>query len=208
MTINGMVRVRNIDLLQSIPKDMYVVMYILEHVKLKSYIDLFNRNDFTQLLLTGSSLYSDYSNSTNGFGVNQVGTITGGLYVNSVQPIAKQYYRLLKKKVIRLRYAGTLNTPGGQAVTMSTSIANAHDYMYKFSYDISKHLPATLKYPENGNLNVNPTITPPTVQTGLWDPTNSAPFMCFGCYNPDGNTETGQTQFELQYVTSLHYKDL
>lgn len=159
--------------------DLFAVIFVLEHVTFKSYTSLIAGNDFTTLLKTGQ-------NTTSAF---------AGEVWQSQMPVADQYYRLLKKKVVRLRFAGI--APSGAPGATDVSIANSHDYLAKFSLGLSKkHLPV-MKYPEN-----------PTT-TGANDPLNTAPFFAMGYYWADGSTSlVNVVNIEQQYVSCLRYKDM
>jgi len=190
LRIDGLLKVSLANLSGPFPTDIYAVCYVLTHKVFKSYQALIGSpavppatgfvggNDFTQLLKNGE-------NSTTNF---------SGNWWAAHQPVADQYYTVLAKKIVRLRYAG-LYTSGGQSV----SIANSHDYQANWSVTLNKSkLPAHLKYPEGA-------------ATGTYAnaPTNFAPFMCVGYYNADGtNTATPQAVLESTYVTKLTYKDM
>lgn len=192
LRISGVVKISSTILSAAPPPpcDVYAVLYVLTHKVYKSYEALLGSpavppaagfvggNNFNQLLKNGENLTTNFS----------------GNFWAAHQPIADQYYTVLAKKVIRLRWAG-LYTSGGQSV----SIANAHDFQANWTLNINKrHLPAHLKYPES------------TV-TGAFNnaPQNFAPFLCVGYYNADGtNTATPQVQIELSYVSVLNYKDM
>jgi len=190
LRINGLVKVSLTNLTTPAPTDVYAVVYVLTHKVYKSYeallgspavppaVGFVGGNNFNQLLKNGE-------NATTNF--------TGNWWA-ARQPVADQYYNVIAKKIIRLRFAG-LYTSGGQSV----SIANSHDYQANWTVTLNKrHLPAHLKYPES------------TV-TGAFNnaPQNFAPFMCVGYYNADGtNTATPQAIIESTYVTTLNYKDM
>lgn len=192
LRITGIVKIANSILTAAPPPpaDVYAVVYVLTHKVYKSYEALLGSpavppatgfvggNNFTQLLKNGE---------------NTTTTFTGNWWA-ARQPIADQYYNVLAKKVIRLRWAG-LYTSGGQSV----SIANAHDFQANWTVNLNKrHLPAHLKYPEAS-------------VTGAFNnaPQNFAPFMVVGYYNADGtNTSTAQVQIETTYVSTLNYKDM
>lgn len=167
-------------LLGQIPEELFAVIYVVDHVFIKQYTQLITGNDFNNLLQTGQSSTQEFA----------------GDYVSATMPLAKQYYRLIKKKVIPLRYAGA---QGSGTVTGAYSVANAHNYRANFSFSLTeKHLPAALKYPETG---INPIA-------GQDDPNNYAPFMCVGYYAMNGETTTTpQAYIQTQYVTQLTYKD-
>lgn len=190
LRISGLVKVSLTNLTTPAPTDVYAVVYVLTHKVYKSYEALLGSpavppatgfvggNNFSQLLKNGE-------NATINF--------TGNWWA-ARQPVADQYYNVIAKKIIRLRFAG-LYTSGGQSV----SIANSHDYQANWSVTLNKrHLPAHLKYPES------------TV-TGAFNnaPQNFAPFMCVGYYNADGtNTASPQAIIESTYVSTLNYKDI
>jgi len=160
-----------------VPTDLFVVIYVLEHVIYKDYTSLITGNNFSQLLTNGQ-------NNTQAF----VGSIW-----QSQLGVANQFYRLLKKKVVRLRYAGI-----DPAVGQGASIANSHDYQAKFSFTLTqKHMPKTLKYPEQNGI------------AGQNDPTNYAPFFCMGFYRADGQDLTVDVSWiRQQYTSILRYKDV
>jgi len=161
-----------------------VVIYVLQHVQLKDYTNLYASNDFTQLLL-------DNEENTRSF---------DGQSWQQHMPIANQYYRLLKKKVITLRYAGLWPKP--TTPTASTGVPNSHNYFANYSFNLSKHIPKELKYPEQ---------TIPTGPLVLNTPTNSSIFMCMGFYqqNEPSNGATFDTapQMEQTYQSRMYYKD-
>lgn len=138
LIVNGTVTVTNASLIGLSGKDMYVVLYVLQHVSLKDYTVLAAQNNFNQMLLTGESATQQY----------------GGIVVDSMLKINDKAYRLLARKTIPIRYAGQqLNAA---PVTNITSIANAHDFHRNFSFNLGKKIPKTLLYPED------PTKTDPT----------------------------------------------
>jgi hypothetical protein len=165
----------------NIPRDMVVVMYVLQHVTLKDYTSLVAGNDFTQLLETGEQ-----------------GTARFNGDIQSAQlPVNRQIYRLLAKKVIPLRYAGVY--PAGVAFTAPVSVANAHNYQASYKLNLTKHLPKVLTY--------NETVAS---GLGLGDPTNSSIFMACAWYEMNGGIPptTGSALFQQEYVSHFHYKDL
>lgn len=184
LTVKGEVRVRKQNILDAnVPLDIKVVIYVLQHVSLKDYTNLYSQNNFNQLLETGE-------NSTVRF------------YGNSVSPklkVANQYYRVLKRKIITLRHAGVTNYTGG--LNYAVSQANAHNWFGEYTFSLGKHLPKTLKYPENS-----------VTGTTLNEPTNSSIFMCMGFYdqneNPDLTVVPTNGQLEQFYVSQLTWKDM
>ena len=111
LNVKGEIRVRNsrtFPALASTNVDVYV--YVLQHVSLKDYTNLYSQNDFSQLL-------SNSNGSTRAFLANAQ---------DAIDPVAKQYYKVCLKKKITLRYAGGITydgTPSG-----AVSIANAHTW--------------------------------------------------------------------------------
>lgn len=190
LRIDGVVKVSLTNLTAPAPTDIYVVVYVLTHKVFKSYeallgspavapaVGFVGGNNFNQLLKNGENTTTNFS----------------GNFWAAHQPVADQYYNVLAKKIVRLRFAG-LYTSGGQSV----SIANSHDYQANLSITLTeKHMPAKLKYPEG------------TV-TGAFNnaPLNYAPFMCLGYYYADGSTPaTPQAIVEQSYVSKLNYKDM
>jgi len=161
--------------------DIYVVIYFLQHVTLKSYAALTANNDFTQLLRTGE-------NSTVPF---------NGHVWESQMPVEDAYYRLLKKKKFRLRFTGTQQAAGGDPPGNAwVSQSNCHSYRAEYNVNLSKHLPAQFKYPESN------------ATSGLNDPTNSSIFMCMGAYQADGSVLNNVVVMQQQYVATMKYKDL
>lgn len=184
LTVKGQVRVRKANVLDvNLPTDIKVCIFVCQHVSLKDYTNLYASNDFNQFLETGE-------NSTNRF------------YGNSVsikQTVAKQYYKVIKRKVLTLRYAGVTNYTGGTAYAVSE--ANSHNWFAEYSFTLGKHLPKTLKYPENSVTSVAANV-----------PTNSSMFMCMGFYNQDELSNladvTTSTLLEQFYVSKMTWKDL
>lgn len=179
LIVNGCVRVCLTNLSAFKPTDIKVCIYVLQHVQLKDYNNLYNNNDFTQLLETEE-------NATTNF---------GGQSWNLNQRVSKQYYRVLKKKIITLRYAGVPTTPP------VGSISNWHNYFANYRFSLAKSLPKKLTYPETGaTVNI------------LNLPTNSAPFMCMGYVNEQetsiGGTPSVAVDLEQTYTSIMTFKDL
>jgi len=160
--------------------DIYVVVYILQHVTLKSYQALQASNDFTQLLRTGEGTT----------------TLFNGHVWDSQMPVEDAYYKLLKKKKYRLRYAGKNQVTGGDPPNNQwVSVPNTVSYRAEYSMNLTKYLPKKLTYPETLG-----------TAAGYNDPTNSSIFMCMGCYQGNGTVDN-TWNFSQQYVTHLKYKD-
>lgn len=165
------------------PHDLYVVIYFVQHVTLKSYYALNTFNDFTQLLNTGEASTAAFQ----------------GFQRDLDLPVEKTYYRLLKKKVIPLRWAGITQAPVPS--TGIVSVANAHTYNAHYSVNLSKHLPKTLQYPE------------PTATNGTNDPTNSSIFMCMGfvdmkSVDPANAVNSPVLYLNQTYTAQMTWKDL
>ena len=164
------------------PTNIRCVIYVLQHVSLKDYPNLYAQNKFSQLL-------------SNGIG----GTVNfNGEFVNAVMPVAKQYYRVLKKKIITLKYAGIWPRPF-TAGTDNLSIANSHQWFTPYNFSLGKLIPKQLKFPEE-------TADPTTID----QPTNSSVFMAIGCYNeyePPNASPFSNLIFENTYLSKLTFTD-
>lgn len=177
----------------NLPVDIFAVCYFLEHKIYNQYTSLIpgtttsgslpTGNDFTQLLMNGEDKTVSFR----------------GDVMSAHLPVSGQYYRLIKKKVIRLRFAG-INTSGVSPPASFVGVPNSHDYTAHFT--VRTKLPKTLKYPEQLNAAGSPAI-------GINDPTNSAPFWCVGFYQADGTaTNTPIVLLEQYYTSILKYKDM
>jgi len=117
LTMQGSVRIRVDDVETSrIGQDLKVVIYILQHINLKSYNTLYQNNNFAQLLETGQQLTVNFD----------------GQNWHSKLPVSTQNYKLIKKKVITLRYAGVTNTTGSNSFAVSQ--ANSHNWYAKLLF--------------------------------------------------------------------------
>jgi len=166
------------------PTNISVVLYVLQHVSLKDYPNLYASNDFTQMLSTG------------------VGGTTNfvGEFVNSLMPVASQYYKVIKKKIIKLKYAGLWPRPFPTTAPVTpVGIPNSHQWFANYSINLDKALPAKLKFPEEN--------APAPLQN---QPTNSSIFMCMGCYNeyelPNAQP-FASIVFENTYFSKLKFTD-
>jgi len=163
----------------SLFNDEYVIIYVVQHVTLKSYQSLVTGNDFTQLLRTGENTTVAYQ----------------GHVWDSQMPVENAYYRLLKKKKLRIRNMGVKPAAGGGDPNNTWVAPALSPYRAEYRINLSKVLPKVFKYPES-----------PTA-AGANDPTNSSIFMCMGLYR--GDSQVGQSDtIQHQYVTHLKYKDL
>jgi len=162
--------------------DLTFVAYLLQHVSLKTYTALAAQNNFSQLLMVGD------------------GTTTGfdGSFSTANMPVEKGYYRLLAKKMHRLRSSGSYAFAIPQTAPPMTN-QNAHTQCYEWTWNLGKHLPKKLVYPE---AQVTPAL-------GGNEPLNAAPFWCVAYYNTDGRVATqAETIISQEYTSILKYKDV
>lgn len=192
LTVKGSLRIKLAQITNSyVPADINVYIFVLQHVSMKDYTTLYNNNDFTQLLDVGDTT---------------IGTVAWkGDPQNPGMPVTKQYYRVLQRKVVKLRYAGAnlYGVPPPPIQPMGVSIANSHTHYADFSLNLTKHIPKTLMYPESGPL--IPALVGNT-------PTNSSLFMAMGYVdwtNPsDTNNNVTTSVLEQTYVSQLKFKDM
>lgn len=159
--------------------NLMAVAYCLQHVALKTYTALAANNNFTQMLKIGNG------NTTNFAPQFQYGTL----------PVEDGYYKVLAKKKMVLRSSGIIGaSPIPQNVGTNN---NSHQICHEWTWDITKHLPKKLKFPET-------TAVAPTD-----DPTNAAPFWCVGYYTLDGLPVGSGAPVQLfqQYASFLYFKD-
>lgn len=160
--------------------NLVAVAYCLQHVEFKDYSSLFIGNTFSELLSTGE-------NSTIGF---------NGNFQEAGLPVEKAYYKLLAKKVFRLRSSGT-QAAGVPTPAYEGSNNNAAPMTHEWTWNITKHLPKKIIYPQEA---------PGFPEDS---PTNSAPFWCIGYYNDSGLPyTTAVSAINQQYVTTFKYKDM
>ena len=164
--------------------NLVVYLYFLQHVSLKDYTNLRARNDMTQLLETGEGYNAPFLGNT----------------LDPHQPVANEWYNLLTRRKIVLRYGGAA-LPGG-TLTTPVSVANAHQWYADFDVNLTKHCPKKLVFPEDD------VSLPPTVYNS---PTNSSIFMCVG-FVDESQGSPGSTLvrpwLEQTYVSSYLYKDM
>lgn len=162
-----------------ISQNIFAVVYLLQHVSLKSYQALYSQNDFSQLLELNDG-------STDSF---------RGSFTSRTLPVAKQYYKLLKKKIVPLRSNGFFSGAGGTVMNN-----NSFQFTHDFTWDVTKHLPKTLKYPEVGS----------GPATWANDPTNSSIFMAVSYCNMGVPVDPvlPDVQVLQQYTSILGFKDL
>ena len=170
--------------------DIRVTVLVLQHRQFKDYQTTYANNNFAQLL-------DDQQGGTNNF---------AGTPPNEGQRVADQYYTVVVRKVITLRYGGITAFPVGglpPQVTSGSSVANAHNYYAKFSLNLTKHIPKVLMYPEDTP--VFPIL--PEFQNA---PTNSSLFMCVPYLDQQINSQfvINTTPVLQQYYTAnMGFKD-
>jgi len=185
LTVKGAVRIGLQYLGQSPPlavKNVSVYLYVLQHVSLKDYTNLRLNNNFSQMLDTHDGGTTQFN----------------GEALSPHLPVNKEAYRLLARKKITLKYAGSA---GVSPVAGNYSVANAHTWYSNYKFNLTKHLPKTLLFPEAAAAALPP--------SALDQPTNSSIFMCIGYVN-DLNTVPADvnSNIEQTYVSELRYKDM
>jgi len=160
--------------------DLTMVAYMLQHVSYKTYSNLHASNDFGQLLDQGQGTSINFN----------------GSFSAANLPVEKGYYRLLAKRTHRLRASGI--PKGATAIVSPPTNNNAHTQCYEWTWNLGKHLPKKLIYPEESV----------SVANGQNEPLNAAPFWCVGYYNTDGSVaSTGVIDIQQEYTSILKYKD-
>ena len=196
LTVHGNVKINYVNVVQQLaPLNIYVVIYVLQHVSLKTYSSLQTTftnatppvavagNDFTQLLKTGEG---------------DTCAFTSAAYQADL-PVASEYYRLLHKKIVPLRVSGVVQAPfGGSAGPSQASVNNnSATVCARYTFNLGKKIPKVLKYQET------------SVTTGYpGDPTNSSVFMCMGFYSQDADGPIQSSWISNEYVSILNYKDM
>jgi len=162
--------------------NLVAVAYCLQHVSYKTYTSLSTQNDFTQMLSLGNGGTSNFN----------------GSFEFSRLPVEKGYYQVLGKKMFNLRNSGVQATTVGVPQAQWGTNANSAPVRHEWTWNLSKHLPKKLVYPETN-----------TAAPGPNDPTNSAPFWCIGYYQMDGSQSVTSPQvlIQQQYVSILKFKD-
>jgi len=166
------------------PANIKVVIYVLQHVSLKDYPNLYAKNDFTQMLNNGIGGTTNFI----------------GEFVNALMPVANQYYRVLKKKIIPLKYAGLWPRPAlTNGPSAQVGIPNSHQWFATYNFNLGKMIPQELKFPEE------------TAASQIIDqPTNSSVFMAMGCYNEYEAFDAkpfSDLIFENTYLSKLTFTD-
>lgn len=157
--------------------DLTVVAYCLKHVSYKTYTSLYTSNDFSKMLKVGDGTTKSFA----------------GKYPDSTMEVHPGYYQVLHKKKIYLRSSGYFT--GGSGVGISNN--NSHPLQHEWTWNLTKHLPKTLQYPENNVTTID-----------VDRPLNAAPFWCVAYYNTDGTMSSQPTIWiQQQYTTILKFKD-
>jgi len=190
LNVKGQIRVR-FGLLNAapatIPQNLTIDLYVLQHVRLKDYNSLYGLNNFTELLETGEGGTQAYS----------------GVPINSAMRVASETYKVLHRRRITLRYAGVVNATVPDQVPFAQP--QDHTWYSEYSLNLTKHLPKVLTYPE-GNSGAGP--SPPVVVNA---PTNSSIFMCMGYaswYSSPTFVGDEEAAIEQTYVSEMGFKDI
>nr|ALE29628.1 coat protein [Lake Sarah-associated circular virus-15] len=162
--------------------DIIAVAYLLQHVEYKTYQALYTNNNFAQLLdvMEGTTVQFN------------------GDFSSANMPVEKGYYRVLGKKKISLRSSGAYNPAAGILNTITNN--NSHQLSHEWTWNVGKHLPKKLIYPEG-------TVS---VANGQNEPLNAAPFWAVGYYNVDGtggSPATAKINIQQQYTAIMKFKD-
>lgn len=160
--------------------DLTFVAYLLQSVSFKNYRDLYVENDFGKML-------DDLSGGTCNF---------DGSYSAANLPVEKGYYKVLAKKRKQLRSSGLFTAPGGVITQVSNN--NSAPLVHEWTWNLKKHLPKKLIYPES-------TVS---VAQGQNEPLNSSIFWCVGYYRTDGTGRGGSDIIlNQEYTSIMKYKD-
>jgi len=160
--------------------DLTFVAYLLQSVSYKTYRSLYVENDFSKML-------SDMSGGT---------TFFDGSFSAANLPVEKGYYRVLAKKRKQLRSSGLFTAPGGVITQVSNN--NSAPLVHEWTWNLKKHLPKKLIYPE----------AEVSAASGGNEPLNSSLFWCVGYYRTDGLGRNGQEIIlNQEYTSIMKYKD-
>lgn len=187
LTVKGAVRIAFPRINANLLTNVKVHIFVYQHVSLKDYQSLYSQNSFQDFLYAGQGATTLFNGEEQCVGM----------------PVNKQVYKIVKKLVIPLKFAGLFapGTPSGQPNP------NSHQWKADFSFDLTKHLPKRLVYPQNN-------VLAPLPITQLDTPTNSSLAMSMGftydlaVANTNGTPFAYQPWLEQTYVSQLTYKDL
>lgn len=188
LNINGSVRVVGAQTASRNLTNMRVVIYVWQHVQLKDYTNLYASNDFSRFLERGDGATTAFT----------------GEFQDMGRPVAKQYYKIVKRLVLRLKFAGVSPAGAPGPTTQPSSISNSGDWVANYSMNLTKHLPKLLTYPETSN-----SATPQIANA----PTNTSLCMSMGFIFDQMPSQTYDPidplpYMEQQYVSVLSYKDM
>jgi len=189
LNVKGQIRIRFSFLnaaVSTVPQNLTIDLYVLQHVRLKDYNSLYGLNNFTDLLETGGGATQAYS----------------GVPINSAMRVANENYKVLQRRRITLRYAGVINA--GVATQVPFAQPQDHTWYAEYNLNLTKHLPKVLTYPE-GTSGAGPV---PSVV--LDAPTNSSIFMCMGYaswYTNPNFSGDEEAAIEQTYVSEMGFKD-
>lgn len=190
LNLKGQVRVSLPRLNTRNRTDLKVVIYVLQAVAFKSYDALYNAAPtlLPNLLQTGENFTQAFI----------------GEAFDKDRLVSDQYFKLIKKKTVSLRYAG-LDQIGGGQIPGGTVVAtaNSHNYYAEFNMNLVKALPKHLSYPESADTANNQA-----------EPINSSIFMAMGFVNQLEQAQPGEgipaalTWIEQCYTTQMKFKDM
>jgi len=186
LNVKGSIRVTSsiVNNVAGAATNLEVYLYFLQHKSLKDYTNLRARNDFNQLLETGEGYNAPFLGNT----------------LDPFQPVADEWYTVLTRRKIVLRYGGAV-LPGG-TLTTPVSVANAHQWYADFDVNLTKQCPKKLVFPEDD------VSLPPTVYNS---PTNSSIMMVVGFVDQFQGSPAStlvRPWLEQTYVSSYTYKDM
>lgn len=192
LNVKGQIRVRFtlLNAASTLPQNLTIDLYVMQHARFKDYSTLYSQNNFTQMLETGEGTTQAYQ----------------GVSINSGMRVASENYTVLQRRRITLRYSGVINNAAPTQVPFNQS--QDHTWYAEFSFNLAKHLPKVFSYPESS---VGPSPVDPVIANA---PTNSGIFMCMGYAswyaNPENVQAAGDTLaiVEQTYVSELGFKDM
>ena len=111
--------------------DLTIVAYLLQSVTFKTYRSLYVDNDFSKLLRVGDGTTANFD----------------GSFSAANLPVEKGYYRVHAVKRKQLRSSGLFN--GSPGVVYYPTNNNSHNLVHEWTWNLTKHLPKKLTYPES-----------------------------------------------------------
>lgn len=185
--VSGSIRINISRLVSRSLTVLNAYVFVWQHQQLKDYTRLYASNDFSQFLERGDGATTAFTGEQ-----QDIGRVP-----------ARQYYKLLKVKKIKLDWAG-VNAGVATDAGVDVSIANAHVWKGDYSMNLTKHLPKVLTYPESAN-----STTPQVLNA----PTNTSLCMSIGFVLANNASQTNTPVdplpfLEQTYVSRLTYKDM